>query len=83
MYVVCTQKWWNSEGFLGEMDLLISYSVGTCLCVCVYICACACMQICVCIHTLKSYYTAIHFLIVTGPAKIDHVTANYTELYFH
>ena len=29
MGILCTQKWWNSEGFLGEMELLITYSVGT------------------------------------------------------
>ena len=27
--------------------------------------------------------TVIHVIYVTGPAKIDHVSANYTKLYFH
>ena len=33
------------------------------------------------IHLLKNAVFVIQF--VTGPAKIDHVSANYTELYFH
>ena len=35
----------------------------------------------VAIHNINNYIV-IHFIYVTRPMKIDHVSANYTELYF-
>ena len=58
--------------------------VCTCVYVCVYVCVfvrdclCVCVGVCVCVCVcvgVQEYY-------VTGPTKIDHVSANYTELYF-
>ena len=43
--------------------------------VCMYVC----MHVCMYIHAYACMYVRIY---VTGPVKIDHVSANYTELYF-
>ena len=33
-------------------------------------------------YTNPKFYSSIHCVIVTRPTKIDHVSENYTELYF-
>ena len=36
-----------------------------------------------CAVSNKSVYCKEDYVYVTGPARINHVSANYTELYFH
>ena len=49
--------------------------VHACVCVCVCMrapmCGCVCVFVCACVH-----------LYMTEPAKINHMSTNYTELYF-
>ena len=56
-----------------------------CVCVCVRACvrACACVHACAHVRVrMFLFVCACVHLYVNGPAKINHVSTNYTELYF-
>ena len=63
--------------------LLIAFvqEVGMRVCLCVYarVCAYACIHVCVFVYVCVCVCC---WPYVTGPVKIDHVSAKYTKLYF-
>ena len=54
-----------------------------CMYVPLWVCKCVCTinVLCTIVHVCM-YNTLVSSIYVTGPAKINHVSANYTELYF-
>ena len=78
------------ECVLASTCVLMCICVCVCMYVCMYecmsVCLCMCVCACVCSDYIVSSYFSLHYqtitLNVTRPVIINHVSANYTELYF-
>ena len=60
------------------------YVLSVCpyVCMSVYICMSVCVCMYVCIYVCLPVRVYVLSVYMTGPTKIDHVSTNYTELYF-